>query len=188
MSDFHSNLLKVMLNPVSYVHETRLSCFNKMLDSSYGRSIVNNIIMEQYNLTVERFEFSQTTRYALYNWFNIRDIVFYTGCQILRSEFMQRGWFFKIPEPARVFIKINLIPSNKNFALFSFDGKFENILSAGYSAFSLSQTMLPSPLKQRLMLCFPCNIEHVTLGEAVNPMFLNLVTRYAKKYPIGSFI
>ncbi|EDY5736397.1 hypothetical protein J4198_005310, partial [Salmonella enterica] len=156
--------------------------------SSYGRSIVNNIIMEQYNLSVERFEFSQTTKFALYNWFNIRDIVFYTGCQILRSEFIQRGCFLKLPEPARVFIKMNLIPSKKNFVLFSFDGNIENILSAGYSAFSPSLMMLPFPLKQRLILCFPCNIEHVTLGEAVNPMFLNLVTRYAKKYPIGSFI
>lgn len=184
MVSYYTDYLNVMFNPLSYIDAGRFRCHHQMLGTAYGHSVANNIIINQYKLSVDRFELTTSSRFIVQNWSILRDIVFYTGCQVLKSEFIQQARFMSLPEPARVFLKTTLMPADIKRPRISFDGRHESILSTGYSVFMPAMSLLPLPLRQRIILCFPPYVDKQPSSEAVSPVFISLVTRYAKNNPL----
>ncbi|QCZ31455.1 hypothetical protein D8Z79_006050 [Escherichia fergusonii] len=188
MSGYANNYLNIMFNPLSYTDPAWFRCNQNMLNTAYGRSVANNIIIKQYQLSTENIELSTLSVFIMKNWFMLYDIVFYTGCQILRGEFLQQGRFMSLPESARNFIKTTLIPEDIKYPRISFDGSHEEILSIGYSVFMPAMSILPVPLRQRITLCFPPYFQERPFRQAVTPVFISLVTRYVKENPLKSCV
>ncbi|MFP2428783.1 hypothetical protein [Enterobacter ludwigii] len=180
--------LNIMYNPLSYTDPGRFKCNQQMLDTAYGRSVANNIIIEQFQLSTGKVELTTPSVFFIKNWALIRDIVFYTGCQVLRGDFFQQGRFMSLPEPARNFIKTALIPVDIRYPRTTFDGSHDSIISTGYAVFMPAVSILPLPLRQRITICFPPYVEEEPFRQAVTPLFISMVTRYAKKNPLKLFI
>lgn len=188
MSVNNNDYLNIIFNPLSYIDPGRFQCDQQMLGTAYGRSVANNIIIKQYQLSTDNFELTTSSVFFIQNWSVLHDIVFYTGCQILRGAFLHRGRFMSLPEPARNFIKTALLPADIKFPRTPFDGSHKNIISTGYAVFMPVVSILPLPLRQRIAISFPPYVEEGPFRQAVSPVFISLVTRYAKKNPLKLFV
>lgn len=188
MTCLHDNYLNVMFNPLSYIDDGRFRCHSNILSTAYGRSVANEIIIRQYQLPTDNVALTPSSGFLVLHWSTLCDAAFYTGCQMLRNEFLHQGRFLELPQPARNFIRVMLMPADTTYPRAAFDGRQESILSVGYSVFMPSLSILPVSLRQRAVLCFPPYVDKIPLRPAASPMYISQVIHYAKKNPLRLFV
>ena len=61
-------LRKIIYDPISYIHPQRVSLNNTPINNPVLRSITNEMIVLQYNLSVEHFNLNSSLIYYINNW------------------------------------------------------------------------------------------------------------------------
>ena len=64
-------LRKIIYDPISYIHPQRVSLNNTPINNPVLRSITNEMILLQYNLSVEHFNLNSSLIYYINNWTSI---------------------------------------------------------------------------------------------------------------------
>lgn len=97
-------LRKIIYDPISYIHPQRVSLNNARISNPVLRSITNEMILLQYNLSVEHFSLNSSLIYYINNWKLFPLICLLSGCHFYRERFAERGFFYKIPEVLRNYL------------------------------------------------------------------------------------
>ncbi|HAL3699082.1 TPA: type III secretion apparatus protein OrgA/MxiK [Escherichia coli] len=86
-------LRKIIYDPISYIHPQRVSLNNTRISNPVLRSITNEMILLQYNLSVEHFSLNSSLIYYINNWKLFPLICLLSGCHFYRERFAERGFF-----------------------------------------------------------------------------------------------
>ena len=97
-------LRKIIYDPISYIHPQRVSLNNARISNPVLRSITNEMILLQYNLSVEHFSLNSSLIYYINNWNLLPLICLLSGCHFYRERFAERGFFYKVPDVLRNYL------------------------------------------------------------------------------------
>ena len=79
-------LRKIIYDLISYIHPQRVSLNNTPINNPVLRSITNEMIVLQYNLSVEHFNLNSSLIYYINNW-----IYFHCSVYSVVITFIEKG-------------------------------------------------------------------------------------------------
>lgn len=97
-------LRKIIYDPISYIHPQRVSLNNTPINNPVLRSITNEMIVLQYNLSVEHFNLNSSLIYYINNWNLFPLFCLFSGYHFYRERFAERGFFYKVPAVLRDYL------------------------------------------------------------------------------------
>ncbi|MCZ9274246.1 hypothetical protein OM298_00460 [Escherichia albertii] len=65
------------------------------------KSLANDLIIRQFNLSTEQFDLNNSLLFYINNWDLLPLICLLAGCHFYRDKFAERGLFYKIPHVIR---------------------------------------------------------------------------------------
>lgn len=97
-------LRKIIYDLISYIHPQRVSLNNTPINNPVLRSITNEMIVLQYNLSVEHFNLNSSLIYYINNWNLFPLFCLFSGYHFYRERFAERGFFYKVPAVLRDYL------------------------------------------------------------------------------------
>ena len=83
-------LRKIIYDPISYIHPQRVSWNNARISNPVLRSITNEMILLQYNLSVEHFSLNSSLIYYINNWKLFPVVVTFIEKGLQNADFFTR--------------------------------------------------------------------------------------------------
>lgn len=175
-------LLRVLFDPLSYLHPRRLSLPPALTESAAARAAANELLLGAYRLDSDcvDLELDALARQWLRHWQRLPQVAYLIGCHSLRAGLAWRGGLLTLPEWAHTFSAIALptdaappqpIPGH------------DALLRAGYARLQAWRERLPLPLAQRLPLLFPSHVDTVEPAPGADPLILTLALQHAQRHP-----
>ncbi|MCJ8653029.1 type III secretion apparatus protein OrgA/MxiK, partial [Escherichia coli] len=156
-------LRKIIYDPISYIHPQRVSLNNARISNPVLRSITNEMILLQYNLSVEHFSLNSSLIYYINNWKLFPLICLLSGCHFYRERFAERGFFYKIPEVLRNYLSAIPVEINEKARYKPGIVNYQNIITCGFSTLLPYVRQQPLAMQQRFNLLFPDFVDHIQL-------------------------
>ncbi len=129
-------LRKIIYDPISYIHPQRVSLNNTPINNPVLRSITNEMILLQYNLSVEHFNLNSSLVYCINNWNLFPLICLFSGCHFYRERFAERGFFYKVPAVLRDYLSAIPVEINEKARYKPGIANYHNIITCGFSTSS----------------------------------------------------
>ncbi|OXJ21506.1 invasion protein OrgA [Burkholderia sp. HI2714] len=175
-------LLRVLFDPLSYLHPRRLSLPVSLTGQPAARAAANELLLAAYQLRNDctDAELDALARQLLRYWRRLPQAAYLIGCYARRSELAWRGAMLSLPQWARVFITIDLPTdaATKQQPLCH-----NELLRIGYAQLRCWRKRLPVPLAQRFPLLFPPHVDAAPTEPDADPMILTLALQYAQRHP-----
>lgn len=153
---------------------------NTRISNPVLRSITNEMILLQYNLSVEHFSLNSSLIYYINNWKLFPLICLLSGCHFYRERFAERGFFYKVPDVLRNYLSAIPVEINEKarYKLASL-----TIRISSHVVFNVVTLCRQQPLamQQRFNLLFPDFVDHIQLPLPLASTLLERITLYAKK-------
>ncbi len=174
-------LRKIIYDPISYIHPQRVSLNNTPINNPVLRSITNEMILLQYNLSVEHFNLNSSLIYYINNWNLFPLICLLSGCHFYRERFAERGFFYKVPAVLRDYLSAIPLEINEKARYKPGIANYHNIITCGFSTLLPYIRQQPLAMQQRFNLLFPDFVDHIQLPLPLASTLLERITFYAKK-------
>ena len=174
-------LRKIIYDPISYIHPQRVSLNNTPINNPVLRSITNEMILLQYNLSVEHFNLNSSLIYYINNWNLLPLICLLSGCHFYRERFAERGFFYKVPDVLRDYLSAIPLEINEKARYKPGIANYHNIITCGFSTLLPYIRQQPLAMQQRFNLLFPDFVDHIQLPLPLASTLLERITFYAKK-------
>ncbi len=174
-------LRKIIYDPISYIHPQRVSLNNTPINNPVLRSITNEMILLQYNLSVEHFNLNSSLIYYINNWNLFPLICLLSGCHFYRERFAERGFFYKVPAVLRDYLSAIPVEINEKARYKPGIANYHNIITCGFSTLLPYIRQQPLAMQQRFNLLFPDFVDHIQLPLPLASTLLERITFYAKK-------
>ena len=174
-------LRKIIYDPISYIHPQRVSLNNTPINNPVLRSITNEMILLQYNLSVEHFNLNSSLVYCINNWNLFPLICLFSGCHFYRERFAERGFFYKVPAVLRDYLSAIPVEINEKARYKPGIANYHNIITCGFSTLLPYIRQQPLAMQQRFNLLFPDFVDHIQLPLPLASTLLERITFYAKK-------
>ncbi|HFL9194972.1 TPA: type III secretion apparatus protein OrgA/MxiK, partial [Escherichia coli] len=158
-----------------------VSLNNARISNPVLRSITNEMILLQYNLSVEHFSLNSSLIYYINNWKLFPLICLLSGCHFYRERFAERGFFYKIPEVLRNYLSAIPVEINEKARYKPGIVNYQNIITCGFSTLLPYVRQQPLAMQQRFNLLFPDFVDHIQLPLPLASTLLERITFYAKK-------
>ncbi|CRL46375.1 Oxygen-regulated invasion protein OrgA [Sodalis glossinidius str. 'morsitans'] len=176
----------VMFDPLTWIHPSRFA-LPASLDGIAQRSIVNDMLISLYGLSLERpaLPTHSLPRQFVEAWHLLPQIALLMACQRHRASLAKGGYGASLPDWLRQFAALSLVSSRSSpgetipppAQLLAW-GKYELLAFAG---------SLPRGLRQRLDLLFPPEEGRDDLSRLSLPppcrLLLKLAFQHAKRHP-----
>ena len=174
-------LRKIIYDPISYIHPQRVSLNNTPINNPVLRSITNEMILLQYNLSVEHFNLNSSLIYYINNWNLLPLICLLSGCHFYRERFAERGFFYKVPDVLRDYLSAIPLEINEKARYKPGIANYHNIITCGFSTLLPYIRQQPLAMQQRFNLLFPDFVDHIQSPLPLASTLLERITFYAKK-------
>lgn len=174
-------LRKIIYDPISYIHPQRVSLNNARISNPVLRFITNEMILLQYNLSVEHFSLNSSLIYYINNWKLFPLICLLSGCHFYRERFAERGFFYKVPDVLRNYLSAIPVEINEKARYKPGIVNYQNIITCGFSTLLPYVRQQPLAMQQRFNLLFPDFVDHIQLPLPLASTLLERITFYAKK-------
>lgn len=183
---FSTLLHRVVFDPLSYIHPQRSGIVPELIKRPAERAAVNELLIRTGRLDThigESYHLLQdpVVQHLLLQWDLLVQTAFLLGCSARRGELAWQGKLLCLPEWARLFLRVNLLPAAAPCRIpKSVHG---GLLCTGYSLLQGSFSHFPRFLTQRISLLFPPQVESAQLSSPVDPLMLLLALQHAQRYP-----
>ncbi|WP_407907137.1 type III secretion apparatus protein OrgA/MxiK [Escherichia coli] len=174
-------LRRIIYDPLSYINSQRLGVNDISINNSVVRSIANEMILQQYNLTTDNFDLNSSIIHYINNWSLFPLICLLSGCHFYREKFAERGFFYKIPAVLRDYLLVLPVVINETTRYKPGVVNYQNIITCGFSTLLPYIRTQPLAIQQRFNLLFPDFVDHIQLPLPLAPTVLERVIFYAKK-------
>ncbi len=88
-------LRKIIYDPISYIHPQRVSLNNTPINNPVLRSITNEMIVLQYNLSVEHFNLNSSLIYYINNWNLFPLFCLFSGYHFIEKGLQNADFFIR---------------------------------------------------------------------------------------------
>ncbi len=154
---------------------------NTPINNPVLRSITNEMILLQYNLSVEHFNLNSSLIYYINNWNLLPLICLLSGCHFYRERFAERGFFYKVPDVLRDYLSAIPLEINEKSRYKPGIANYHNIITCGFSTLLPYIRQQPLAMQQRFNLLFPDFVDHIQSPLPLASTLLERITFYAKK-------
>lgn len=128
---------------------------NTPINNPVLRSITNEMILLQYNLSVKHFNLNSSLIYYINNWNLLPLICLLSGCHFYRERFAERGFFYKVPDVLRDYLSAIPLEINEKARYKPGIANYHNIITCGFSTLLPYIRQQPLAMQQRFNLLFP---------------------------------
>lgn len=184
-----SHYLRIMYDPVSYIHKQRFSLNERITLTRENRCVLNRLIIENFGLSCEDSPQWVRRRFWLENWFVIPEIIMLLGCLALREHLIWKGQLNKFPEWCQEGVR--RLPFRDNLNVRSAEPRLvteEDVICEGYSRIREHINNFPLSLWQRVNLLFPADINHSETNHSetkkISADLLIMVSMHVKNYKL----